>query len=136
MKRIAGIMLLMTGISAFAQDNWTNYYNSAEVKVNYKHIECHDDANDIHKKLVVFQFVNLTGNAITVNFSKQLWYDGKCISCDDTSESWFSVRLAANETQEGNCSQRNKAFYALDKLLNVKSKSLTKFELTGIEISE
>ncbi|GIV34700.1 MAG: hypothetical protein KatS3mg031_2235 [Chitinophagales bacterium] len=120
--------------NANAQEGWINYYSSPDLQIDYKRVECHDQANDIHKALVVFRYINLNATPVVVSFNRALWYDGICISCENTAESRFSVDLPAKGIKEGECGLRDKAFFVLERLLNVKSKALTKFELNDIQI--
>jgi hypothetical protein len=80
--------------------------------------------------------VNLTDSKLTVSYDKQMWYDGKCIGCDRSPEQQFSISLEPRQTVAGTCEDKNKALHIVDKMLNVKSTALTKFELADIKVSK
>ncbi len=119
-----------------AQDAWKNHSRTAELEINYRYAECHDDANGIHKSLVLLQFVNLTNKQLSVSYNKQAWYNDVCKGCENTPESLMGIRLAPNETKIGSCEDKQtKALYIFDKMLHVKANTLQKFELGNIQIT-
>ena len=128
------IIIVIYSFSTHAQTTtWENHYRSPEVEINVMPVECHDAANGIHKKLVLLQFVNLTPNELTLSYDKEVWYDGKCAGCG-TDEQRFTITLPANGALSGSCDDKDKSLYIVDKMLNVKSVALTKFELKNIRI--
>lgn len=122
--------------AALAQDSWQSYSKTSEMEINYRYAECHDNANGIHKSIVLLQFVNLTGNHLSVSFDKKLWYDsGKCFGCDNSPEQHFGLRLSPNQTLTGSCDdKKTTSLFIFDKMLEVKSSKLVKFELANIQI--
>lgn len=121
---------------ALAQNAWTNYSRTPELEINYRYAECHDTQNGTHKSIVVLQFVNLTGNQLSVSYNKQAWYNDVCKGCENTPESRMGIRLAPYETRTGACDdKKTKAVYIFDKMLDVKSAALQKFELANLQIT-
>jgi len=120
----------------FSQDAWQNRYRSADLEINYLSTQCHDEVNNVHKQIIVLQFVNLTDNQLTVNYDKQMWFDGKCTGCDRSPEHQFTIKLEPRQTIAGSCENRNKALHVVAKMLNVKSTVLTKFEIADIKVSK
>ena len=129
----AGFIIAAFFQTALSQDTWQNYYRSKDLEINYKRTECHDPANGIHKKIVVFQFVNLTGKMLSVAFERQMWYNGKCTGCDHSPEHQSGIRLAPHQTAEGSCENKTKSLYIIDQMKGGSS-TLTKFELANIKI--
>ena len=131
--------MLMTAVfshAAFPQEAWNKYYSSNEIQINYKGEECHDIANGTHKKLVLLQFVNRTSKTLSISFDKQIWYNGKCIGCDNSTEQHFTVMLMPGQTAAGTCEDKKaKSLYIVDRMLDSQSAALTKFELANINIS-
>ena len=118
-----------------AQGAWQNHFRSEKIEINYRSEECHDPANGIHKKLVMLQFVNLTGNALSVSFDKKMWYGTRCIGCDNSAEQHFTLTLNPGETITGTCAdKRNKALYIVDKVPGAQSAPLTRFELANVTV--
>src|SRR5687767_9458060 len=138
MKRFSLLMLFIAAFihAAVSQETWRNYYSSDEIKINYRSMECHDNINGIHKKLVLFQFVNLTERILSLSFDKQMWYNDRCIGCDNSPEQHFTMRLAPKQIIAGSCEDKKaKSLYIVEKMLNAQSSTLTKFDLTNISIS-
>ena len=138
MKRLLLLAVLMaTLIPVRSQGSWANYYRSNELEINYHAgIECHDLTNGIHKKIVVLQFVNLTNQNLSISFNKQMWYNGRCIGCDNPAEQHFTVTLDPQQSLVGSCEDKQtKSLYIVDKMLNGGNSMLTKFELANIHIA-
>lgn len=134
---LSAIIIIACLQQGFSQERWQNHYRSSEVEINYSHADCHDNVNNVHKRLVVLQFVNLTGNKMSVSYDKQMYYGDKCTGCDRSPEHQFTVTLEPNQTVTGSCEdKKNKALYIVEKMLDVKGSSLTKFELAGIKVSK
>ena len=120
---------------AHGQESLQNYFQSDKIEINYHKTECHDVSNDIHKRIIAFEFVNLTGDKLSVNFNKELWYNDNCIGCDSTPEQQFTVQLEPGQRLAGSCEdKRNKSLYIVDGMLHVNSSVLTRFELKDISI--
>ncbi len=136
MKRILFSLLILAALikPGVAQEAWQNHFRNTEVEINYRSLECHDEINGIRKKLVVFQFVNLTGKSLSVSFDKQMWYGDKCTGCDRSPEQQFTVKLTPNQTLAGSCEDKTKALYIVEKMIGAKSAALTKFELADIKV--
>lgn len=137
MKEVLFTLLCLASwlTNATAQDAWKNYSRTAELEINYRYVECHDNANGTHKSIVVLQFVNLTGNHLSVSYNKQAWYNNECKGCENTPESRMGIRLAPNETRTGTCEDKKiKALYIFDKMLDVQAAVLQKFELGNLQI--
>lgn len=133
----AAVLMTIFWQAGVSQDSWQNYFSSTDLEINYKKAECHDPANGIHKSLVLLQYVNHGAKPVSVTFNRQVWYNGKCSGCDQKPEDYYSVKLDANQTISGSCDNRHsKALFIFDKMLDVDSRSLTKFELVDIKIQE
>ncbi|HXH17716.1 MAG TPA: hypothetical protein VNJ07_01430 [Chitinophagales bacterium] len=136
MKQIFSLAVIMMALMrlGMAQEIWQNHYRSEEVEINFRYVACHDQANDIHKQLVVFRFVNLTDKDLTVSFDKRMWHGDKCTGCERSKENQFTVKLAAHQTVAGSCDDKTKALYIVEKMLEGTSQALTKFELANIRV--
>lgn len=134
---ISAIIMIACAHQGISQEAWKNHYRSSELEINYSYADCHDNINNVHKRLVILQFVNLTGNKIAVSYDKQMWYGDRCTGCDRSPEHQFTVTLEPHQTMVGSCEdKKNKALYIVEKMLDVKSSALTRFELAGIKVSQ
>ncbi len=131
------IILLFTFVfsGAFSQEGWKNYFQSDDLEINYRAEDCHDHANDVHKRLIFFQFVNKTAQTLTITFNKEQWFGDRCINCEDTPENRHIVRLTPQQTLTPNCEEKlSRAYYIFDKMLKQEASKLSRFELKNIQV--
>lgn len=122
----------------FGQDSEGNLiYNSGGIRISASLAECTDHHNGTAKAYRFLEMANASEDAITIRFKKNLWYDGKCISCSSTSEEYVvEAKLNPGETISGNCAESNRlrVFVKMIDLKNVRQ--LTHFELVDIQIEK
>lgn len=134
---IAALLLLISGVfsNISAQSEWQLHSEKNNVFIKTQKAACNDVANGIHKELILLKFENTNAYAVNVSFRKELWYNGKCLNCDNISEEHIiNVSLKANEVLEGNC-KSGKQLSIFSKMLNLKKSELTRFELKDISVT-
>ena len=139
------ITLLLSSFlaTAFSGSNWEVYYENAQVKISFLHLQC-DIENQFDQEFVVFKIENLSSQAITVQWDSKIWYDNSCINCEQDSPEFRKVtRVEKGKTLEGNCSENNalrifsKFTEKLEDMPGIdKITTLTKFELENLKITD
>ena len=110
-KFLLFIFLFFGTLTTFAQrtsedlSDWKLYKEISGLQIYSKEIGCHDNHNGIHEKYIVFQFINSTSEEMEITWEQELWYDGKCFTCNRPSsdENLYKVNIAPSESVEGNC---------------------------------
>lgn len=112
-------------------------YSESGITIYAELMDCHDDRNGTHKQYYLLTAENKNSNAKTISFEKELWYDGKCLSCEtESSEYAVTVKLEPNSTLTGKCT-KNGPLRVFVKMLELKGvRKLTHFELKNISISD
>lgn len=135
-------ILLLTFYNAFSltpDNNWKLYKFIDGIEIYTANEECHDFANGTHYDYIVFKFVNTTSVPKKMTWSENIYYNGKCTGCDETSDiSLFMVELDPNESKEGGCGKdENDTFRIFNRFLNYTDKPiLTKFELMNLIVTD
>lgn len=113
-------------------------FTSESITIESTLVDCNDIKNGTAKQYQSLEVKNLTASSIQVRFKKQLWYGGKCTSCQSDSEEYVtSVRLEPNGSLKGDCESNDKQLKVFVRMLNLKDVSqLTHFELVDVEITE
>lgn len=132
MKHTLTLFAMLLVVFTYAADEWTNYYSDNSVQIFYRYTDCHDDAASVHQQKVVFKFVNLTAQAIAVNFNKQLFYSGQKQAGGDKP---FQLSLQPKQSVEGSCNEKDKTLFSFVKHLNMDGAQLQDFKLTNISIT-
>lgn len=129
----------MTGIGTpdnVSNSEWQEVFSNDQVIIKYKYQYCNEPSKGINNEYVYFQFTNLTTENLEISFSKELWYNTKCITCNNESQEYnFTVKLNPGEYIEGKCGETNdRALYIFSKMADGLSKSeLTSFNLKNIK---
>lgn len=136
------IFLALNNLSLFGENpnNWTTYFENNEVKIEYLYQNC-DYTEQFDSEYVIIKATNLTDKSITIEWKEELWYDEKCINCNQDSPEYITtLTLPANSTLQGECNKwsKLKLFSKFtEKLENMpgidKISALTKFELKNIK---
>ena len=139
------ITLLLSSFlaTAFSGSNWEVYYENAQVKISFIHLQCDFD-NQFNQEFVVFKIDNLTSNPLLVQWDSKIWFDESCINCEqDSPEFRNEIRIESRKTLEGNCSENNalqifsKFTEKLEDMPGIdKITTLTKFELENLKITD
>ncbi|MCF8464351.1 MAG: hypothetical protein K9G41_05905 [Flavobacteriales bacterium] len=98
---------------------------------------CESVKNGTSKEYFLLSFSNENSYRVRVTFKRNLWYNGKCNSCDSQSpEHTISLELEPYEKAEGSCAESS-GLRIFSRMLNLEKVSkLTYFELTNIEVDE
>ena len=139
------ITLLLSSFlaTAFSGSNWEVYYENAQVKISFIHLQC-DFENQFDQEFVVFKIENLLSKAIILQWDSKIWYDESCINCEqDSPEFRKEIRIESQKTLEGTCGENNalrlfsKFTEKLEDMPGVdKIVKLTKFELENLKITD
>lgn len=115
----------------------TVLHSSEELEISVKSEDCVDRHNGTAKVYQILTLTNKSHAPISIRFKKDLWYDGKCISCSSSSEEYkVSVDLNSEETKSGSCTINN-GLRIFDRMLNLdKVRKLSHYELQEIEIQK
>ena len=109
------ILLSFAFLNVYSQDNnninkqlttnWNLYTDFNGIQIYFKNAECNDEKNGLYQELVLLKFINTTKENLTIEWDNELWYDGKCWTCDNESkeENHFTLKLKAGESIEGEC---------------------------------
>lgn len=117
---------------------WQLLESNEFIDINYKYEECKIPSQGTHNENVYLQIKNKTGNAISVEWNTEYWYNDKCYGCETSNiENHKSIYLAPNTILEGVCTKDvNPALVIFSKMLNIETNSvLTNFNLRDIKIT-
>ena len=121
MKQIAGfcVMLIFTllisnkvladntkvNVGAISDNEYHLYKELNGVQVMYKVATRIDKHNGINADYIEIMLLNTTANKVQITWQNELWYDGKCHTCDQYNKNEFkhSVTLNGSESLEGDC---------------------------------
>ncbi|GAB4279437.1 MAG: hypothetical protein Kow0068_03430 [Marinilabiliales bacterium] len=118
---------------AFGQERWTLYDEIDGIQIFYRYAECPD--NHPPMEYLLLQFINTTTDTLICQYKRELWYDNKCVSCDDPyNEFRHQIILSPEEEFTGSCDSKFRGTKIFSKFLNFKSKQLTKFEITDFNV--
>lgn len=116
---------------------WQELFSSEGILIEYRLSEC-DPEMGFDDEKIILRATNNTNESKFISWHAIKYFGDYCTSCDYEDEYTFSVKLKANESQEGGCS-----IYA-DHNLNLfvrfkddrakKYDPLTKFQLAKINI--
>lgn len=113
---------------------WKIEYIDSEIKVESRTLIVDDKANGIKHERIIFKYSNLTSKKITLSFSRKLYYNGKCIGCENSLDKKISITLNPLESKSYDDLNNDKAYYVFSKDLNKTiTKTLDSFQLTPIE---
>ena len=92
---------------------------------------------------MILKIENLSNNKINIEWREELWYDDKCINCEQNREEFrTNIKMKKGEILIGDCMQINKLKIfskftePLEEMPGVDAiNKLTKFELKNITIS-
>ena len=137
------ISLLLLSFTALSNESkWNLIFQSDEVTIETKSHNC-DFSDAYDQEFIFLRITNLTDSSLTLSYYLELWYDNKCINCENKKlEYEKSFKLSAREKIISDClnkSNESKIFVKfslpLSKMPGVnKIVKLTKFELKNISL--
>ena len=131
-------LTLLIAVFFFAEssaENQPKIFQNSLIEITASTEQCHDIKNGLHQEYKFLTIKNLTAQKVEVSYNKEMWYDGKCMNCNKTSEEYrFKVILEPNQSVSGNCGKKDKALSIFSKMLDMKKSELTKFEIKNIEV--
>ncbi|MCK6648555.1 MAG: hypothetical protein L6Q66_02760 [Bacteroidia bacterium] len=113
---------------------WKIEYIDSEIKIESALLIIDDQTNGIKHERVIFRYSNLSSKKINVSFSRRMYYDGKCMGCDNNLDKKMTITLDPSEVIEYTEKNKDKVFYLFSRdLNNTISKKLDSFQITSIE---
>ncbi len=112
-------------------------YSSNSVTIRAEQVRCESVENGTSKEYIILNIENQNYHAVELSFKKEMWYDGKCLSCDsESSEYVFTGRIEPSGTNKGECDMNNglRIFSKMHDLKNARK--LTHYELKQISVHE
>ena len=99
--------------------DWTEYFRSEGISIEYKFSECIHESEGYFREFVLIRIVNTTNSHIVVDWDYVMFYGSRCVNCDmNSTEHHRSIAVAPNSTTEGSCA------YGEPKILKIFSKFL------------
>lgn len=134
------VILTLTSHIVSGQNNQPlqTLYSNNSISIESELIDCISTKNGTAKQYQLLQVKNLTDRTVKVTFKKNLWYGGKCTSCNSNSEEYISsVEIEPHGIVSGDCETYDKQLKVFVKMLNLKDvKQLTHFELVDVNVIE
>ena len=118
--------------------DWQKITNDEQLDILYKFSDCFRPSKGIDKEMVYLKVKNVSSNRLKLEFKKELWYNGKCLTCkSESSEHYVSFEIEAGAEMEGSCLENsNKKLSIFSRMLNIDSKSfLTDFKLNDLKVT-
>ncbi|MEY3236813.1 MAG: hypothetical protein RI883_914 [Bacteroidota bacterium] len=117
---------------------WRTYFENDQVRIEYQSINC-DPAMGYDFEQVNFKFVNKTSTKLDLDWHIHLYRDDVCRTCNYPEEYSRTLRLAANESMEGNCDRETinelKLFSKFNDINYSVGVKLTAFHLNAFTIT-
>lgn len=138
---MAIVTLVLSSISGFAQNVVAKKVNTSitedGVTISFALENCVSEKNGTAKEYVILKILNKNAYPVQLSFKKNVWFDGKCRSCNSSSsEHITSVEIKANSTLNGSCNTYN-GLRIFSKMLHLdKVRQLTNYELVDIKVDE
>jgi hypothetical protein len=139
-KAIFASILLLSS-SAIAQnlviDKTSDLITKHGVSISSKLQNCENAKNGTSKEYILLTVFNENPYPVQLSFKRNLWFDGKCNSCNsESTEHTVSVTIEANKKVEGSCDESS-GLRIFSRMLNLeKVAKLTNYELVNIEVDE
>ena len=120
--------------------NWELYYSDDEIKIEYNYMIC-DFSSTASREIIVLKFTNLSEEEVTLNYETEIWHDSIKINTEQNADEFRkTINLNSNQIITTNCENQwneHAIFSAfVHNETSEKYVSLTKFELTNINISD
>ena len=143
MKNLVLISLIILSVNGFAQktNEWKTKFNNEKILISYQYYNC-EYSEQFNEESVLIRIENKTNDPLTISWKTEMWYDEKCINCNNQSIEYInSINIQEKEIITASCNTHSelKIFSKFtEKLENMpgvnKITKLTNFELQNIEI--
>jgi hypothetical protein len=112
--------------------------NNKTAILTYKMVECNDPQNGLYAKYAFLTASNKSNKTIEISWHINMFYDNKCISCNDNPEHTRKITLQPNETLTADCDYKsNSTLKIFSQWTQIENKRiLTKIEFANISITE
>lgn len=112
-------------------------FSNETITISTKKTDCISTKNGTAKQYLNITIENKSSDDVQVSFGKELWYDGKCINCNNIStEHQVTVKLSGGSSTSGNC-ESGKDLKVFVKMLELKNvRQLTDFEFVDIKLAK
>lgn len=128
-------------LNEFAQNqHWTLLEEMGSIKIEYRFQECTTQESAFTNYNVVFlKFTNSGNKAVQLSFTKEVYYDGVCFTCDesDVEENTHTLTLEPNSVLEGTEEARVDGLWIFSNFVELSpgmmDRTITNLVLTNIE---
>ena len=117
---------------------WDSYYEDDNISIEYSYQQCKQPQKGTDNEYVYLRIHNMGKSAVMIEFDKELWYNDRCLNCDDPgAEHHYTVNLQPGETKEADCGRDHaRALEIFSKMITPPAQSvLTDFKLNNIKIT-
>ena len=108
MKILSILLAITLQFSAWSQD-WMESYKDASCLIEYSKITYEDPSYGMNHERLVFRYVNLTSQEITIDFDRKIAYDG--VDLSNSQERTFTIVIPGNSTMEYSDEVKNNKLY-------------------------
>lgn len=140
MRKLLSSLLILTSFVCFSQTKNQNsrYFSNQGVEINIYEEDCIKPQKGTEIQYLFIEVINKNNYNVEVSFDREIWYDGKCQSCNANSKEYHSkILLEAYQSNRANCNNINKDLSIFSKMLNLKKvRKLTKYELKNITVEK
>lgn len=118
---------------SFSQ-NWELYSENEQIRIEQSIQKCTDNSQGTDNTFVLLKISNKTSEEITVDFDKEVWYNGVCFGCDEQKEKHVSLKINALSEVQGTCEKESniRIFHSMPQKFS--KNILSDFKLKNIKI--
>ena len=128
-------------LNEFPQNNeWTVLEDLGSIKIEYRFQECTSQESAFTNYNVLFlKFTNSANKAVELTYTKEVYYDGVCFTCDenDIEENTHTLTLQPNSVLEGTEEARVDGLWIFSNFVELSpgmmDRRITNLVLTNIE---
>ena len=137
--RLTILLIVLSTSFGLAQSSFEDetIFENELASISTQRVECISQRNGTAKVYLLIKATNRSESSISVSFKKNLWFDGKCISCTSQSDEYkVNLELQPNESISGSCDESNglRIFVEMMDLKDVRK--LSHYELENIEVNK
>ena len=125
-------------ISSSNQGDWKLHKEVQGIKIFTKVSSCQLEHTNKSNQYIIFKYVNISKKNLRISGRVDAYYNNICRSCnlDSPNEYEFMIDLKPGKSQEGNCSDEQKAFKLFYSSADSKIAPLSKFVFSKLNVSE
>ncbi len=125
-------------VSTITDNEYHLYKEINGVQILYKIATRIDKHNGINADYIEIMLLNTTSNKVQITWQNELWFDGKCQTCDQYNKSEYKHKIILNGSQslEGDCQTKENSDLLIFIKFNDKPdvRKLSDFELKYLKV--